>query len=96
MTTVEVTAFSTCFTDGLELIESEAFDMLEGAGMLVHLFDNQKLTGVVLRADGAHALVQIGENKWWLERNQRGPVGLWVVRAGEGTTGPSSQATSPR
>jgi hypothetical protein len=79
--TVKVTAFGTHFAEGLELLECKPFNMLEGADLIVRLFDNQKLRGVVLRADAAHVLVQIDENRWWLERQSSGHVGRWVVRA---------------
>jgi hypothetical protein len=89
--TVELSAFGTYFAEGIELIEAKPFNMLDGADLVVHLFDSQKLTGVVLRSDGAHALVQIGEQWWRLERNQSGQVGRWLVRAKEGAE-PSSTA----
>ena len=81
--TVEVTAFGTYFAEGIELVENLPFDMLGGADLLVHLFDSQKLTGRVLRADAARALVRIDEKSWWLERQTSGRVGRWVVRARE-------------
>jgi hypothetical protein len=81
--TVEVTAFGTYFAEGLELVEHLPFDMLEEADLLVHLFDNQKLTGCILRANAARALVRIDENTWWLERQTRGRVHRWIVRARE-------------
>jgi hypothetical protein len=79
--TVELTAFGTYFAQGVALIENKTFSLLEGADVLLRLFDDQKLTGVVLRADGAHALIQIDQDRWWLERNQNGQAGHWIVRA---------------
>lgn len=79
-TTIEVTALGTYFAEGVELIESKDSNMLEGADLLLHLFDNQNLRGRVLRADPVHALVQIDGRTWWLDRQSRGRVGRWVVR----------------
>ncbi len=78
--TIEVTAFGTYFAEGVELIESEACNMLEGTDLLLRLFDNQKLTGRVLQADADRALVEIDERTWWLDRQPSGRVGRWVVR----------------
>ena len=79
--TVELTAFGTYFAQGMALIENKTFSLLGGTDLRVHLFDDQKLAGVVLRADGAHALIQIDEERWWLERNRNGQAGRWIVRA---------------
>ncbi len=87
--TVEMTAFGNYLGEGLELIESRPFHVLEGAALLVHLFDNRKLRGRVLRTEPARALVEIGERRWWLERNSSGQVGRWMVRAREGEQGHS-------
>jgi hypothetical protein len=78
---VEVLAFSTY--GRIEVIEGMPFNMVEGAQVVVHLFDKQKLTGVVLHADGTSAVIKIGENRWWLERRSRGPLSRWEVRARE-------------
>ncbi len=78
--TVEVNALGTYFAEGIELIECEACNILEGADLVLHLFDNQKLRGRVLRADPDRALVEIDERTWWLDRQSSDQVGRWVVR----------------
>ncbi len=81
---VELTTFGTYFAEGLELVENKPFNMLEGAELLLHLFDNQMLRGRVLRADPGRALVEVADRRWWLERQSDGYVGHWVVRSREG------------
>ncbi|HLG44754.1 MAG TPA: hypothetical protein VKY24_00820 [Reyranella sp.] len=39
------------------------------------MFDNQTLTGRILRANPVGVLVEIGETRWWVERNRSGDVG---------------------
>jgi hypothetical protein len=87
---VELTALATYLAEGVELIESKPFSLLEGAQLLLHLFNNQNLGGRVLRADAAHALVEVGEKRWWLDRQSSGRVHRWIVRAPEGAAGDSS------
>ena len=82
--TVEVTAFGTNFAEGVELVENKPFTMLEGAPLVLHLFDNQEVRGRVLRTEATRALVELDEHRWWLERKSTGAVGRWVVRAREG------------
>lgn len=94
--TVEVNALGTYFAEGIELIESKACCMLEGADLLLHLFDNQKLRGRVLRADPDRALVEIDERMWWLDHNSSGQIGYWVVHGTDATFQRRPQVTSRR
>ncbi len=81
---VELTTFGTSFAEGLELVENKPFNMLEGAELLLHMFDNKTLSGRVLRTDPCRVLVEFADRRWWLERQSDGYVGHWVVRAREG------------
>lgn len=83
--TVEAKVLGTGFADGIELVENEPFSMREGTELLLHLSDNRKVSGRVLRADDAvRALVEIDQTRWWLERKAGSHGSRWVVRTRQG------------
>jgi hypothetical protein len=81
--TVELTALGTYFAEGLELEIMNRLSLHDGSDLLLHLFDKQDIGGHVLRCEAERALVQVGEQKWWLQKQSGGRRERWTVHAAE-------------